>query len=1033
LIKRHLLKELLPLVVLTAGLIIPALLRAQVSDPVVTQEYFIQQALDEDLLITINAFEAVFESKISGPNGEVLLLSSVPETRIAPVFQYIYAPKKSRQLDIEVTSSLHTGRTEFGIELTRLKPWDTRSNSVSQAYKLLSFGSESGDTDSQANWTVKINSLVKAGELFKQFGMQEMHLWANYLTAHLIQFHLHDYSIVYSMTREILDELKGTRLRKIELATLQLQSLALIGLRNSAALGPSADNTDPVQFALSQTARLAENMGYLFEQARAHYASGVIYAEQAFYPKALERFQQALQFADSVGSAELATAIRESIVQIHTIQGDAPATSEVLQEIESQLVEDGGGDELALNLLAQARLLSGDYHYGEAIEVLSEALNYENNSAIRRQINFELAKTFYETGRFDESMSYFQLAGIDPDSSQKRRINPVIDVAGGLGITANIFRKKGDYRRMQQARSAQGQYQPPQDQYLYDQGLDAKAQTGNKRQQAAPLFQRSQAAASRVGHSDLKHLAHLQYCALAGSEAGLCSKAGLNESYEWLRAAGVPRFAVEAMYLWAQILILDGERVQALAVLDQLIDELHFLRHSLKGVLGAWYWERHDALFETWLKMLVADSKQRGRADGSASLLALTKIRYIESYTGSELLVSVRSIETDRLRAELSQRAKPDAGQAVLALNNKINTALDQNRGRFNKDFEFLSSTGLQKYLRSLASGEIVLTYHISPAMAQVWVGQKGRVQRRDIANPSAVYQSLKAARQDLASIGLSAFERKMDQLGKHLITPVANLLTEKIYWIPAGPLLGFPLDALRFNGRYLLERHALVNLLSFPVDTHPHDSLKAGSLQKVFLAGNPQDFSGEYANRLVTSPEIRTVADIFVGPGLQIVQGVALLPDEFQQGYILESNLIHLSMPGVINLNHPGESGLELSESEYGPGRVVLRPEDIRSQKLTAGLVFLSATKFTESPHSEFSSGPGLVSDFMAAGSRSVLVNFWSGGSESNGVFITDFYRDLQSSGNIAESLHHAKLQSLENNRDNGLYDWAGYQLFIK
>ena len=49
------------------------------------------------------------------------------------------------------------------------------------------------------------------------------------------------------------------------------------------------------------------------------------------------------------------------------------------------------------------------------------------------------------------------------------------------------------------------------------------------------------------------------------------------------------------------------------------------------------------------------------------------------------------------------------------------------------------------------------------------------------------------------------------------------------------------------------------------------------------------------------------------------------------------------------------------------------------------------------------------------------------------NEVFITDFYRKLQSSGDIAESLHQAKLKSMEINRDNGFYDWAGYQLFIK
>lgn len=1007
--------------------------QAQGKPPALTQEYFIQQDVSEDLLITINAFEAEFESKISGPNDVVLMVSGIPGSRIVPVFQYVYAPKSTRQIDIEVTSSLHTGRTEFGIELTRLKSWDTRSRSVSQAYKLLSFGSEYYGTDSQANWTVKIDSLVKAGKLFQQFGMFEMRLWANYLAAHLIYFQLHDHSMVYSMTREILAGLKGRRSQKIELATLQLQSLALIGLRKSGLVGQAADNNDPVQSVLSRTAELAQSMGYHFEQARALYASGVEYAEQARYANALEQFQMAVQITDVINSAELATAIRESIVQVHTIQGDAPATSEVLQEIASQLVEDGGGDELALNLLAQARLMMDNYRFGEAMKILSGALNYENNSAIRRQINFELARIHYETGRFDKAMTYLSLAGINPDPTGRRRANPIIDVSEGLRIMANIHRAKGELSQMRQARSAQSQYQPPADQINYDRGLDVLATAGKSRQQAAAFFKQSQTAADRAGHVDLKHLARLQYCVLPGSEGGLCSKAALKTSYEWLLDAAVPRYTAEAMFLWSQILVMGGQHSAALPVFDQLIDKIHLLRRSLPGVLGAWYWERHELIFETWLRTLVTTSRQGNGSDDLASLLALSKIRYIESYAGREMDPGGVSAETRQLREQLAQRASPEAGQAVFALNDRINRGLEKLGVRFRNEFEFLSSAGLQKYLRSLASDEIVLTYHISPAMAQVWIGQKGRVQRRDIANPSRVFETLQTTREELTDTGVASFNRKMDELGKYLIKPVADRLTDTVYWIPAGPLLGFPLDALRLNGRYLVERHSVVNLLSFPENANPRNSLQTTSLQSVFLAGNPQDYSGGYAERLETSTEIRAMVDIFVGPGLQIIQGVALLPDEFQGEYFRQSNLVHLAMPGVINLNHPKESAFELSESEYEPGRLALKPEDIRSQKMAAALVFVSSTRFAGNPHSSFSSQPGLVSEFLAAGAGSVIVNLWPGDTESKDGFVTDFYKRLKVSGNIANSLHMSKLHYLRNNRDKGLFEWAGYQVYIR
>ncbi|NNK05153.1 MAG: hypothetical protein HKP21_11385, partial [Xanthomonadales bacterium] len=52
--------------------------------------------------------------------------------------------------------------------------------------------------------------------------------------------------------------------------------------------------------------------------------------------------------------------------------------------------------------------------------------------------------------------------------------------------------------------------------------------------------------------------------------------------------------------------------------------------------------------------------------------------------------------------------------------------------------------------------------------------------------------------------------------------------------------------------------------------------------------------------------------------------------------------------------------------------------------------------------------------------------------GGETAQSFITDFYRKLKISGNVAIAFRNARLQYMEDNHDTGLYDWAGYQLFI-
>ena len=174
-------------------------------------------------------------------------------------------------------------------------------------------------------------------------------------------------------------------------------------------------------------------------------------------------------------------------------------------------------------------------------------------------------------------------------------------------------------------------------------------------------------------------------------------------------------------------------------------------------------------------------------------------------------------------------------------------------------------------------------------------------------------------------------------------------------------------------------------------------------------------------------------MVDISVGPGRHTVQGVASRPDEGQADKFRQAALVHLTMPGVINLRQPQESSFELSEGEYEPGRLALKPVDIRSQGLAAGLVFLSSIRVTGEPHSEFTSRPALISDFLTAGADAVVVNLWSGDAGSNEKFVTEFYHGLKESGNIAEALRSTKLSFLKNNREKSLNDWAGYQLYIR
>ena len=1006
-----------------------------------SHEYFIQQEADEAVLIRIDSFEAEFESTVTGPAGEEMLVSGLSDSRIAPVFQFIDGGKESRQLGITVTSSLRTNRSKFDLGLTRLKVWDERSATVARAYQLLSFGMSSSSVDNQSNWTVRINSLMNAGRMFDEFGMKELRLWSNYLAAHLVFYQLHDHNLVLGMTRDLLSEVRATQWREIALATLQLQSAALIRASEAGTPGVIHGDSGPVQAALAQTAGLASTMGYRYEHASAINESGVQYAARAQYSRALQQFQTAVEIADSLGDGDLATRIRESMVEIHNRQGDAPSSSEVLQEIESQLIADGGGDELALNLLQQGRLFIDSFRYPQAIEVLSQALTHENDSGIRKQLNFELARTTYHSGYLDQSMTYLLATGIRPGEGPIKRYNSLFDIGQALQIMANIHRERNAFDAMGLVRDVQGQFlaespqQPPPGRaaYLYERARDALAQ--GRRQNAQSGFRQSYQAAVSSGQSDLVHLSRMQFCALSKDDEprqSFCSGTGIRSSYHALFSETAPGKRSEAMFLHSKIQLLQGDRKAAIATMDQLLDELHFFRHLLPGVLGAWYRERSGALFDYYLELVTAGAGQgmRGRVDGARSLLVLSKIRWIENHSGSRSLSSEPSPQTDAMRVKL---AGLSTGRDKLSNpDTKIYRGLDNLRAIFAKEFEFLSAAGMRDYLAGLSDSEALVSYHLSANDAYIWVGWKGKVVLQKLGGAAQIRTELTNAGRTLPFAGNGEFKSVMDSLGRRLLVPVADLLPETIYLVAAGSLLGFPLDALRLNDRYLVQAHQVINLASFPANPKPVEGLFFAWPGNVFLAGFPQDFIGGYATRLDTTEEIRDITNIFVGPGLRIVQGSALLADEFEDQRFQQAALAHLSMPGIIDFSNPGRSGLELSEDNLRLGRARFSPVAIQPLRMQAGLVFLSSMRVVNHPSTEFHSRVGLISGFMETGAAAVVTSLWDNDGQLADEFIVRFYDHLRETEDISNALLNTKREFLQENDNDAVHEWSSFQLFI-
>lgn len=888
-----------------SALFVSTLALAQSSDSEMKREYFIRQGADEALLIRINGNEADISSNVYAPERKLLLTSSTNGSRIAPLFQFINSTGKDRQLDIEVSASQFTASSGFDIGVTRLKIWDGRSQTLARAYALLSFGMQSSQTRTAAGWSVKINSLMGAADTFGQYGMTELQLWATWLATHLVQSQLHDNNMALNLLKEIQATSKASQWQEIDLAAEQTRSAALVGLMEQGSAISPAD----VQDQILKTAAQAEKMGHRAMQSESLYQSGLLYVSQSNDASALQMFQQALAIAEDISDPRLVKDIRESMAAIHAQQGDDQATVMVLRQLETQLALDGtDSDELALNLLQQARILMRTWEYPQAIEILQQALGFENDSSIASKINMELALASHETGQQADALAYLQAAGIS-------------------------------------------------------------------KTEATSYFE-SDAQKTRLDASGLRRQA-------------------------------------ESSYQKARSLAQSGKWHEALEELDQLLDQVLFLRQTLPGLLGSWYWQRSEQILDDYLALSVAN---RSAANDSAALLALSKSRFASK-------APLGPAGANELRNLLAQSGANDASAKA---------ELARLRALFAANFQFLSPAGMQSYLGKLSADEVVLTYHLSPAGAYVWTADSQRIDMQRLSGPAQIISTLQTGLAQLESASTPQFEVLMSAIGDALLLPVQQALTKTIYVVPSGLLLSLPFDSLRLKQRYLAENHSVVNVLSFPAGA-PASQFQRVQLGTVFLAGDPQDFQAEFATRWQPSEPVKTIKDMFVGPGLNIVQGAALLPDEFQSEAFRQSNLVHLSMPGHINLRHPDQSWLQLSEPLRDMGRMLLRPGTLRTTSIQADLVYMADTRAEGLPLSPLSQQLGLVSDLLDSGAESVVASLWPAEEGAVDAFIQDFYTELAATGNVATALSNSKRMAIKKPDRTANRTWQFQQLYIR
>jgi CHAT domain-containing protein len=249
---------------------------------------------------------------------------------------------------------------------------------------------------------------------------------------------------------------------------------------------------------------------------------------------------------------------------------------------------------------------------------------------------------------------------------------------------------------------------------------------------------------------------------------------------------------------------------------------------------------------------------------------------------------------------------------------------------------------------------------------------------------------------------------------------------------MPTGPLNGFPFDLLRRKGRYLAEKHQVINIMSPAAINKTAVRVDTGVLDLFFLAGQPDIRRDIFDYEQKQSAEIRAITDIFVGPSLHIVQGSALGRDEFQDRRFETADIIHLAIPGSVNLEFPDRSRLMLSGTADKPVSEFLEPGDIRKGKFQASLVVLSGLNIEGMERFNLDYQAGFVSDFLASGVSLVVTSLWRIPDTERAQFFSGFYKNLVGNPDIAKALSRTRRTFLTASDPADYIRWGGFQIYI-
>lgn len=335
-----------------------------------------------------------------------------------------------------------------------------------------------------------------------------------------------------------------------------------------------------------------------------------------------------------------------------------------------------------------------------------------------------------------------------------------------------------------------------------------------------------------------------------------------------------------------------------------------------------------------------------------------------------------------------------------------------------------LDAKALQAMLKP---DEIVVAYHSLADHLTAWVLSRDGI--REVKFPVALPRAdlvrlVDAYRNALIRVSPNA-PAVSDKIGQLLLAPLQIPADKRLIIVPHGPLHYLPFQALRLDGKYLIERNPMSIAPSISIAARLAE--KTPTTQPQLLAfGNPT-INPEVADPLPgAEQEVRELSQQF--PGAKLFFKDQANKDNFEQN-APHARLVHIAAHAMADTLDPLHSKVLLADENGRPN--YLEAKDVLGLNLSnVAMVALSAC---ESGLGRVENGDevlGFTRSFLSAGTSTLLASLWPVSDAATEKLMTTLYADLAKGVEVQDAMRDAQRAVLADPKTAHPYFWAPFNL---